>query len=164
MLSKCFIYQSVPIWDNYFPLLANWIQSKSFICQGVPIWKNYFHWLVKKAKVWTPLSVWTLAFLPYILFCNPAHKTEIGTTNRWELLIANHLDQSFTIDQSKMGSSSQIIFITLFSSRCRDLLLSKYTGEKPFSWAKLAYVDFVLSWRMLISLCRGVCWVLFVQL
>ncbi len=97
------------------------------------------------------------------------------------------------IDQSKMGSSSGIIFITLFSSWCRGLLrylpaspnsaniheknhflepnwrmltslclifmcrvtyqapftslakLTKYTGEKQFSWAKLAYVDFSSS-------------------
>jgi len=26
--------------------------------------------------------------------CNPTHKTENGTAIRWELLIANHLDES----------------------------------------------------------------------
>ncbi len=30
----------------------------------------------------------------YLLFCNPTHKTETGTANRWGLLISNHLDQS----------------------------------------------------------------------
>jgi hypothetical protein len=49
----------------------------------------------------------------YLLFCNPAHnKTErSGTVCRWELLIANHLDQS------KIGNCSQITFIALFSGR-----------------------------------------------
>jgi hypothetical protein len=46
------------------------------------------------------------------LFSNPTHKTEIGTAERigGRLLIANHFDQS------EILSSSQIIFITLFSA------------------------------------------------
>jgi hypothetical protein len=52
------------------------------------------------------------------------------------------------IGQWKSRISSQIIFITLFSSRCFAALftslskLSTYAGEKPFSWANPAYVDF----------------------
>jgi hypothetical protein len=48
-------------------------------------------------------------------FGNLAHKTETWTANRWELPVANQL--IILIGQSKTGSSSQIIFITLFSSR-----------------------------------------------
>jgi hypothetical protein len=57
------------------------------------------------------------------------------------------------ISLSKTWSSSQIIFIILLSSRCTAFdavftnlsKLSKYAGEKPFSWAKRAYVDFSSS-------------------
>ncbi len=52
-----------------------------------------------------PLRVWTPASLPYILFCNPAHKTEIGTTNRWESPIANHLEQSLRLTNQKWGAA-----------------------------------------------------------
>jgi len=52
-----------------------------------------------------PLSVWTPASLPYILFCNPAHKTETGTTNRWELPIANHLEQSLRLTDQNWGAA-----------------------------------------------------------
>jgi hypothetical protein len=34
-----------------------------------------------------------LSLLVYF-FSNPTHKTERGSANRWELLIANHLDES----------------------------------------------------------------------
>jgi hypothetical protein len=55
------------------------------------------------------------------------------------------------IGQSKTGISSQIIFITLFSTRCTVLLCllpasaNWRNGEKSFSWAKLAYVGFSSS-------------------
>jgi hypothetical protein len=80
-----------------------------------------------------------------------AHKTEAGTSNMWELLIANHLDQSFMFTQSNTGSTSQIIFIMLLSSRCTlhsfaapFTSLSKlttYAGVKLFFKAKPAYFD-----------------------
>jgi hypothetical protein len=41
-------------------------------------------------------------------FGNPTNKTVIGTAYTWELLIANHLDQS------EILSRSQVQFITLF--------------------------------------------------
>ncbi len=46
----------------------------------------------------------------------------IKTAYMWELLIANRLHQSLMIDQSKIGSSSWIIFITLFTSQYTALL------------------------------------------
>jgi len=70
----------------------------------------------------------------------------MGTANRWELLIANHLDQSLWLANQKHGalviscllySSLQVhIFAALFTSLNK---LSKYAGEKPFSWAKPTY-------------------------
>ncbi len=49
----------------------------------------------------------------YIFFCNPIHKTEIGTGQG--LLIANQLDQSlWQASEKETLSSSQIIFIKLF--------------------------------------------------
>jgi hypothetical protein len=52
-------------------------------------------------------------------FCNAAHKTETGTANMWELLIANHLDQSLlglATDQKEEASSSQSDRIYLLQS------------------------------------------------
>ncbi len=54
----------------------------------------------------------------YFLLFNPTHETGTATAYTWELLIANHLDQSLMIK----GRSSQIIFITRFSSMCIALL------------------------------------------
>jgi len=59
----------------------------------------------------------------------------VGTTN------SKPPGRIIMIGQSKTGSSSQIIFTTLFSSRCTPLLgfftslskLRKYAGEKPLS-------------------------------
>jgi hypothetical protein len=42
--------------------------------------------------------------LVILLFCNPTHKTETGTANMWELLIANHLDESLWWDNKEQGS------------------------------------------------------------
>jgi len=69
----------------------------------------------------------------------------VGTTTT-----VNHLDPG----QSKTGfSSSQIIFITLFSSQCNSFAthltslrnLRTYAGANPFSWCKLANFDFSSS-------------------
>ncbi len=55
----------------------------------------------------------------YLLFCNPTHE-EVQIGGR--LLIANHMDQSLWVAHSEVGISSQIIFITLFSRRCKALV------------------------------------------
>ncbi len=51
-----------------------------------------------------------------LFFGNLTHKTESGTAYMWELLIVNHLD----LANQEQGFSSQIIFITLFSSQCNS--------------------------------------------
>jgi hypothetical protein len=45
----------------------------------------------------------------YFFFPNPTHKTERGTANRWELLIANHLDE-------RKEQQSDLIYYTLLSA------------------------------------------------
>jgi hypothetical protein len=54
-------------------------------------------------------------------FCNPAHE-EAETANRWETTISKPHGPIVTIGQSEVGISSHIIFITLFSCRCKALL------------------------------------------
>jgi hypothetical protein len=54
----------------------------------------------------------------YLLFSNPTCKLLLGLLIGGRLLIANHLGQSLELVNQKTGSKSQIIFITLFSSRC----------------------------------------------
>ncbi len=46
--------------------------------------------------------------MSYLLFCNPTPdktETETETANMWELLIANHLDQSLCLANQKQGAS-----------------------------------------------------------
>jgi hypothetical protein len=50
----------------------------------------------------------------------PPPKIETGSANRWEILIANHLDKSLWLANQNQGA--QIMFITLVSSRCTALL------------------------------------------
>ncbi len=42
--------------------------------------------------------------LSYLLLCKPNHKTERETTNMWEPLIANNLDQSLCLANQKQGA------------------------------------------------------------
>jgi hypothetical protein len=102
----------------------------------------------------------TSKFSCLLVFCNPAHKTETGTANRvkWELLIANHLDgtnhsdwpikkQGATVRSYLLQSSVTGAHSLAGAQRCCGLtsLRSKYAGEKLFSWAKRANVDFSSS-------------------
>jgi hypothetical protein len=128
-----------------------WMKLWSTIAWNFSIMLNLQHphqrWVCNSAKI-----LLTSKF-SYLLFCNTNHKTETqGVQIGWiQLLIANHLDQSLWLANEKPRSSSQITFITLFSSRCFAALstslskLSKYAGEKPISWAKPACVDFSSS-------------------
>ncbi len=106
------------------------------------------HW----GSICDPTKIFLTSKFSCLLFSNPTHKTEMGTANRWELLIANHLDQSLWLANQKRGkpvisyllySSRQVhVFAALFNSLNK---LSKYAGEKPFSWAKPTYDDFSSS-------------------
>jgi hypothetical protein len=103
------------------------------------------------------LSIWAckiflISKLSYLLFCNPTHQTEAGTVQiGGKLLIANHLDQSLWLANQKQEAA--VISHLSHSSLASDQLCcafyqrptnwAKYVGEKPISWAKPAYVDFV---------------------
>jgi len=58
--------------------------------------------------------------------------------NRWELLLGNHLD-----GQSKTGSSSQIIFITLFSLASSELCCDFYQPQQTekICWRKTIFLS-----------------------
>jgi hypothetical protein len=86
-------------------------------------------------------------------FATPPKKTELGTANRWGTTNSKPPGLIIMIGQSETLSSSQIIFITLFSPGaqpwCACYLatgnLCHYAEPKSFSWAKLAYFDFFSS-------------------
>jgi hypothetical protein len=48
-----------------------------------------------------PPNIFLTSKFSYLLFCNPTHETETQTANMWELLIANHLDQSLWLTNQK---------------------------------------------------------------
>jgi len=50
-------------------------------------------------------------------FPNLTHKTKTGTSNRWGTTSSSPSGRIIMIGESETGSSSQIIFITLFSGR-----------------------------------------------
>jgi len=52
----------------------------------------------------------------YLFFCNPTHKTETGTANRWETTNSKPPGQIIMMGQSETLSSSQIITLLLFSA------------------------------------------------
>jgi hypothetical protein len=93
----------------------------------------FLHIMVFHMAIFCPLLV-PLEHPHWCSVCDPAkafqaskfvfliQKTETGAANMWELLIANHLDQSLWLANPKQGSASQIISITLFCSRCTLLL------------------------------------------
>jgi hypothetical protein len=58
----------------------------------------------------------------FLLFCKPTHKTETRTANGWETTNSKSPKPIIMIGWSEIESSSQIIFITLFSGRCTALL------------------------------------------
>jgi len=57
-----------------------------------------------------------MEFLFY--FSNPTHNTNIVSANRWETTNNKPLGPIIMIAQLKIGSSSHIIFITLFYGTC----------------------------------------------
>ncbi len=101
--------------------------------------------LVWLTWVWPCKNIFHIRVLIiYLLFCNPAHKTKTRTANRWELLIANHLNQSLWSANRKQGSpvKSYLLHSSLggaqLCSACYQPLskVSKSAGAKP------AYFDF----------------------
>jgi hypothetical protein len=66
-----------------------------FLCKSIPNGAQYV----------TPAKIFLTSMFSYFLLCNPTNKTETGTAHSWELLIANHLDQSLWLTNKKQGSA-----------------------------------------------------------
>jgi hypothetical protein len=62
------------------------------------------------------------------LFCNPTHKTETGTPNRWGTTNSEPPEPIIPMGQSEILSSSQIIFITLFSAGAVSFTFCPFIG------------------------------------
>ncbi len=99
--------------------------------------------------VYDPAKMFLTSKFNYLLLCNPAHKTETGTSNRWELLIANNLDQSLYLANQTQGAAvrSHLSHSSLaggeFCCACVTSLskLTTYARAKPFTWPKQACFD-----------------------
>jgi hypothetical protein len=69
-------------------------------------------------SVWDPAKIFLVSKFSYLLFSNPIYETKTGTTNRWETTNSKPPQPITMIGWSETRSSSQIIFVTLFSGRC----------------------------------------------
>ncbi len=106
-------------------------------------------------RAWAWKLFLTLKF-SYLLFCNLAHTTETDeTANRWETTNSKRPWGIIMIDQSKTGSSSQIIFITLLSGRCTLLLCHSFT-----SLSKLCI--YICRSKTMFLTQRGIFWLSFI--
>ncbi len=85
------------------------------------------------------------------LFGNPTNKTVTGTANTWELLIANHLDQSLWSTNQKYWAAVRSNLVHSFlevHNNCVAAFTShgkvhEFGTEKLISWAKPAHFDFL---------------------
>jgi len=93
-----------------------------------------------------------------ILFCNPTHKTETRTANRWGTTNSKPPGPIIMMGQSQTPTTSQIVFIRLFSVRAQcccvflpaTVKLRNYAEPKPF-------------WTIFMSE-TGIIWLFFIQL
>jgi hypothetical protein len=101
------------------------------------------HW----CSVCDPAQMFLTSKFSHLLFYNATHKTETKTANRWELLIANNLDQSLWLANQKQG---EVIRSSLLDSSLAgtELCCASYwpqitfAGEQLFSWSKPAHFHF----------------------
>ncbi len=82
-------------------------------------------------------------------FGNPTNKTVIGTAYVWELLIANHLDQSLWSTNQKywVAVRSNLLHFSLQVHNCVAPFTShgklhEFGAKKPISWDKPTYFEF----------------------
>jgi hypothetical protein len=64
-------------------------------------------------SMWSCQKKFVASKFGYLLFGNPADKTESGTSNRWGTTNSKSLEAIIMMSQSETLRSSQIIFITL---------------------------------------------------
>jgi hypothetical protein len=65
------------------------------------------------AQVCESAKIFFTSKFSYVLFCNPTHKTETETTNRWGTSNSKPLGLIIMMGQSKILSSCQMLFISL---------------------------------------------------
>jgi hypothetical protein len=83
-----------------------------------------------------------------IVFGNPTNKTVTGTAYKWELLLANHLDQSLCSTNQKYRAAVRSNLLLSFFGGAQPCCTfhhprqaAQICAEKPISWAKPAYLD-----------------------
>ncbi len=78
-----------------------------------------------------------------VFFGNPTNKIVSGIAYTWELLIANHLDQSlWSTNQNYWAALRSNLLhscVACFTSRGN---LHEFGAQKPISWAQPAHFDF----------------------
>ncbi len=78
----------------------------------------------------------------YVLFYNPTHKTQTGTTNTWGTTNSKPLGPIIMMGHSKTLNSSQIAFITLFTAGARCCYaLYQPLQTLQFCWAKTIFLN-----------------------
>ncbi len=113
----------------------------------IAIWEH-----LQRYSVCDSAKIFFTSKFSYVLFCNPTHKTETGTTNRWGTTYSKPPGRIIMISQSETLSSSYFIFITLVSAGAHAAApftshsnLWIFVEPKLFSWAKPSYVGFSSS-------------------
>jgi hypothetical protein len=83
-------------------------------CHGTPIpWVLVHPRHLQWCSLSQPVKKDFTSKFSYLLFCNPTHKTETGTTTRWGTTNSKPPRRIIMMGQSETLSSSRIIFITL---------------------------------------------------
>jgi hypothetical protein len=99
----------------------------------------------------------------YLIFCNPTHKTETGTANRWGTTNSKLPVPIIMMAQSETLISSQVIFVTLVSAGAHSCCAVHQSPQTlQLCWAKtifpsqtskyptvLSFVPETTSWSLL---------------
>jgi hypothetical protein len=121
--------------------------------QGVKCHATNFLEHLQWCSVCDPAKIFFASKFSYILFCNPTtHKTKTGQQIGGGLVIGNHLDRSVWYANQKQ-SSSQIIFITLFSAGAQHCCAFHQPPQTvQLCWAKTIFLSET-----------GIFWLFFIQ-
>jgi hypothetical protein len=99
----------------HITLLWLWLFFPSIdLCRCLVCWKS----ISSGTQYVTLKKMFLTSKSSYLLFSNLTHKTQNWTANRWETTNSKPPRPIIMIGRSVTGSSSQIIFVTLFSGRC----------------------------------------------
>ncbi len=108
-------------------------------------WPKYYGIWIKALSISTGAQYVTLdnSKFSFFFFGNPTNQTVTGTAYTWELLIANHLDESLWSSNQKYWAAvrSNLLDSFLEVHTCVEPFTSQ-GKQRPISWAKLAHFDF----------------------